>query len=125
MSALEAAYEDAQKLHLKVKAVLVTNPSNPLGRTLIQEEVNSLISLASDKEIHIINDEVFSRTVVYSPCFTSVMEAVSDRNLQDCSVWSRIHVVYSLSKHLGPSGFRVGMIYSNNEAIVSAATKKS
>ncbi|GLT48762.1 hypothetical protein SLA2020_223680 [Shorea laevis] len=109
----------------KVKAVLVTNPSNPLGRTLIQEEVNSLISFANDKEIHIINDEVFSRTVFYSPCFTSVMDAVSNRNLQDCSVWSRIHVVYSLSKHLGPSGFRVGMICSNNEAIVSAATKKS
>ncbi|GLT48784.1 hypothetical protein SLA2020_223840 [Shorea laevis] len=39
ISALEAAYEDAQKLNLKVKAGLVTNPSNPLGRTLIQEEL--------------------------------------------------------------------------------------
>ncbi|GLU15985.1 hypothetical protein SLE2022_324360 [Rubroshorea leprosula] len=125
MSALEAAYEDAQKLNLKVKAVLVTNPSNPLGRTLIQEELNNLISFAIDKEIHIINDEVFSGTVFDSPGFTSVMEAASNRNLQGCSVWSRIHIVYSLSKHLGLSGFRVGMIYSNNEAIVSAATKMS
>lgn len=124
-SALEAAYEDAQKLNLKVKAVLVTNPSNPLGRTLIQDELNNLISFAIDKEIHIINDEVFSGTVFDSPGFTSVMEAASNRNLQDCSIWSRIHIVYSLSKHLGLSGFRVGMIYSNNEAIIGAATKMS
>lgn len=40
-------------------------------------------------------------------------------------ILNQIHIVYSLSKDLGLPGFRVGMIYSENEAIISAATKMS
>ncbi|GMI82727.1 ETHYLENE OVERPRODUCING 3, 1-aminocyclopropane-1-carboxylate synthase 9 [Hibiscus trionum] len=53
------------------------------------------------------------------------MEAAMDRNLENTDMWNNIHIVYSLSKDLGLPGFRVGMIYSNNETVVSAATKMS
>ncbi|KAK8313879.1 hypothetical protein V6Z11_D01G140100 [Gossypium hirsutum] len=92
MSALEDAYQSAQTLNLKVKGVLITNPSNPLGTTMTREELNHLITFAIAKNIHIISDEVFAGTVFDSP---------------------------------GLPGFRVGMIYSNNETVVSAATRMS
>ncbi|KAG4162367.1 hypothetical protein ERO13_D01G112000v2 [Gossypium hirsutum] len=82
----------AQTLNLKVKGVLITNPSNPLGTTMTREELNHLITFAIAKNIHIISDEVFAGTVFDSP---------------------------------GLPGFRVGMIYSNNETVVSAATRMS
>ncbi|KAK3231174.1 hypothetical protein Dsin_003055 [Dipteronia sinensis] len=125
MPALEDAYERAQNLNLKVKGVLVTNPSNPLGTTLTRQELNHLISFAVAKEIHIISDEIYSGTVFDSPRFISITEAVIDRNLQETDLWSRIHIVYSLSKDLGMPGFRIGMIYSDNETVVAASTKMS
>ncbi|KAE8666465.1 CMA101 protein [Hibiscus syriacus] len=126
MFALEEAYERAQKLNLRVKGVLITNPSNPLGTTMTKDELENLISFAIDKNIHLISDEVFSGTVFDSPCFISIIEAAMGSNLKrNTDLLSRIHIVYSLSKDLGLPGFRVGMIYSNNHTVVNAATKMS
>ncbi|KAJ4701560.1 1-aminocyclopropane-1-carboxylate synthase [Melia azedarach] len=126
MSALEEAYRQAQRLQLKVKGVFMTNPSNPLGTTMTREELNYIITFAAEKRIHIISDEIYSATVFDSPSsFISILEAVMDRNLDKTDLWNRIHVVYSISKDLGMPGFRVGCIYSNNQTVVSAATKMS
>ncbi|KAK8580493.1 hypothetical protein V6N12_070762 [Hibiscus sabdariffa] len=123
--ALEDAYQRAQKLNLNVKGVFITNPSNPLGTTMAKDELNDLIAFAMAKNIHVISDEVFSGTVFDSPGFLSIMDAAMDHNLENTDLWNNIHIVYSLSKDLGLPGFRVGMIYSNNETVVSAATKMS
>ncbi|KAK3030225.1 hypothetical protein RJ639_038348 [Escallonia herrerae] len=124
-SALEEAYQQAQKLKLKVKGVLITNPSNPLGTIMTKDELHHLITFVVAKEIHIISDEIYSGTVFDSPSFTSVIAAAKNKYPKDTTLWSRIHIVYSLSKDLGLPGFRVGMIYSNNEVVISAATKMS
>ncbi|KAH8516323.1 hypothetical protein H0E87_004611 [Populus deltoides] len=125
MPALEKSYQEAQRLDLKVKGVLITNPSNPLGTTMTRDELNHLISFCMANNIHIVSDEIYSGTVFDCPKFISITEALMDRHLENTDIWSRIHVVYSLSKDLGLPGFRVGMIYSNNETLVSAATKMS
>ncbi|PQP93488.1 hypothetical protein Pyn_11187 [Prunus yedoensis var. nudiflora] len=104
--ALEEAYQRAQEFNLKVKGVLVTNPSNPLGTTMTTLELNHLIDFALAKEIHIISDEIYSGTVFNSPSFVSIVEAVTERNLEDTELWNRVHIVYSLSKDLGLPGFR-------------------
>ncbi|XP_043713838.1 1-aminocyclopropane-1-carboxylate synthase 3-like [Telopea speciosissima] len=124
-SALEEAYKQAQKHNLKVKGVLITNPSNPLGTTISREDIDRLINFVSTKEIHLISDEIYSGTVFDSPDFISVLEALKERNLEDSDVSNRIHIVYSLSKDLGLPGFRVGAIYSNDDTVVAAATKMS
>ncbi|KAI3751872.1 hypothetical protein L2E82_22963 [Cichorium intybus] len=123
-SALEEAYKQAHNLlNLNVKGVLITNPSNPLGTTTSKQELDLLINFCMAKSIHLISDEIFSATVFTSPNFISILDVLHQRNLQDFG--NLVHVVYSLSKDLGLSGFRVGMIYSNNEMVVSAATKMS
>lgn len=124
-SALEEAYGQAQSRGLKVKGVLITNPSNPLGTSTTRDELNSLVDFIVAKNIHIVSDEIYSGTVFDSPSFISITEAAMDKKLQDTQAWNRIHIVYSLSKDVGVPGFRVGMIYSNNETVVSAATKMS
>ncbi|KAK5785085.1 1-aminocyclopropane-1-carboxylate synthase 3 [Gossypium arboreum] len=124
-SALEAAYQEAQRKNLRVKGVLVTNPSNPLGTTMSRNELDLLVNFVTDKEIHLISDEIYSGTVFSSPAFVSIMEVLKDRKLENTQVWERVHVVYSLSKDLGLPGFRVGAIYSNDPIVVAAATKMS
>nr|ALN38791.1 ACS11 [Cucumis sativus] len=118
---MEEAMEQAQSLNLRVKGIMITNPSNPLGTTLSQKELNSVVDFATTNAIHIVSDEIYSATVFEQPNFRTVM----DPNLQKLPIWDRIHLVYSLSKDLGLPGFRVGMIYSNDPAVVDAATKMS
>ncbi|MBA0652329.1 hypothetical protein Goklo_019596, partial [Gossypium klotzschianum] len=104
--ALEEAYQQAQRKNLRVKGVLVTNPSNPLGTTMRRDELDLLINFITDKEIHLISDEIYSGTVFSSPGFVSIMEVLKDRSLEQTPVWERVHIVYSLSKDLGLPGFR-------------------
>ncbi|KAL6220262.1 hypothetical protein ACLB2K_008018 [Fragaria x ananassa] len=128
-TALTEAYQEAQKRNLRVKGVLVTNPSNPLGTTMTRNELNMLVNFVEDKGIHLVSDEIYSGTAFSTPSFVSVMEILKERKCVDdygCSeLWNRVHVVYSLSKDLGLPGFRVGAIYSNDDRVVSAATKMS
>uniref|UniRef100_A0A7N0T5P7 1-aminocyclopropane-1-carboxylate synthase n=1 Tax=Kalanchoe fedtschenkoi TaxID=63787 RepID=A0A7N0T5P7_KALFE len=124
-SALEEAYLEAQTRNLRVKGVLVTNPSNPLGTTLTRSELDLLVKFISSKGIHLISDEIYSGTVFDSPGFLSVMEVLKNQKLEGSEIAKRVHVVYSLSKDLGLPGFRVGAIYSNDEMVVGAATKMS
>ncbi|KAJ9562387.1 hypothetical protein OSB04_007547 [Centaurea solstitialis] len=124
-SALEDAYQQAQKQDLKVKGILITNPSNPLGTSLNSHELDLLINFISTKNIHIISDEVYSGTVFGSPNFVSILEVLKTRNLVNNEISKRVHIVYSLSKDLGLPGFRIGAIYSANEDVISAATKMS
>ncbi|XP_055827931.1 1-aminocyclopropane-1-carboxylate synthase 3-like [Solanum dulcamara] len=124
-SALEESYKLAKSRNLRVKGVLVTNPSNPLGTTLTRMELELLVSFVAEKGIHLISDEIYSGTVFNSPKFVSVMEVLIENNYMYTEVWDRVHIVYSLSKDLGLPGFRIGAIYSNDAVIVSAATKMS
>ncbi|KAJ1697213.1 hypothetical protein LUZ63_005725 [Rhynchospora breviuscula] len=121
-SALEEACKRAQKKKLRVKGVLVTNPSNPLGTTLTRHELEILVDFICAKRIHLISDEIYSGTCFGIPEFISIAEVISGRidNVAD-----QVHIVYSLSKDLGLPGFRIGAIYSSNKAVIAAATKMS
>ncbi|XP_073057452.1 1-aminocyclopropane-1-carboxylate synthase 3-like [Primulina eburnea] len=123
--ALEEAFQLVQTCNLKVKGILVTNPSNPLGKTLTWNELNLLVNFISINGIHLISDEIYSGTVFNSPRFVSIMEVLDKKSSVNTGIRNRVHVVYSLSKDLGLPGFRVGAIYSNDPTIVSAATKMS
>uniref|UniRef100_A0A0E0HKD2 NAD(P)H-quinone oxidoreductase subunit 6, chloroplastic n=1 Tax=Oryza nivara TaxID=4536 RepID=A0A0E0HKD2_ORYNI len=72
------------------------------------------------KNIHLISDEVFAGSTYGSGKFVSVAEVVDD--LEDFDK-GRVHIIYGLSKDLSLAGFRVGVIYSYNESIVTAAAK--
>ncbi|KAL2906512.1 1-aminocyclopropane-1-carboxylate synthase 3 [Bienertia sinuspersici] len=124
--ALEEAYDNAIRQGLKVKGVLVTNPSNPLGTTLSKDEITLLLNFVSSNNIHLISDEIYAGTVFNGPDYTSVMETLMEKKwANDKDLIQRVHIVTSLSKDLGLPGFRVGAIYSNDPVVVSAATKMS
>ncbi|GFP91480.1 1-aminocyclopropane-1-carboxylate synthase [Phtheirospermum japonicum] len=119
--ALEEAYQKAQKANIKVKGLILANPSNPLGTTLDRPTLISLVNFINAKRIHLVCDEIYAATVFRGPSFISISEIIEevqcDRNL--------IHIVYSLSKDMGLPGFRVGIMYSYNDKVVSCGRKMS
>ncbi|KAL6006711.1 acetyl-CoA synthetase [Asimina triloba] len=121
-TALEAAYKQAQMANINVKGVLIINPSNPLGTILDRETLKDIVSFVNEKNIHLVCDEIYAATVFSQPNFISIAEIVE--NDTKCNK-DLIHILYSLSKDLGLPGFRVGVVYSYNDAVVNCARKMS
>ncbi|XP_028769301.1 1-aminocyclopropane-1-carboxylate synthase-like isoform X1 [Neltuma alba] len=120
--ALETAYKKAQEDNLNVKGLLITNPSNPLGTTLDRKTMKSLVTFINEKNIHLVCDEIYAATVFSTPSFVSVSEIIQEMEFCNRDL---IHIVYSLSKDMGFPGFRVGIVYSYNDTVVSCARKMS
>ncbi|XP_042400236.1 1-aminocyclopropane-1-carboxylate synthase 7-like, partial [Zingiber officinale] len=119
---LEAAFAEAVAMGFRVRGVLITNPSNPLGTTISRPVLEEILVFAARNDIHLISDEIYSGSVFSPDEFVSMAEIVEERGYKDCE---RVHVVYSLSKDLGLPGFRVGAIYSYNDRVVTTARKMS
>nr|AAR88653.1 1-aminocyclopropane-1-carboxylate synthase [Cattleya bicolor] len=119
LSSLEKAYADAKASNFKVKGLLITNPCNPLGTTASFSLLQDIILFISDKNIHLISDEIYSGSVFSSTNLFSISDLITD------AVSEQIHIVYSLSKDLGLPGFRVGALYSYNDRVVKTARRMS
>ncbi|WCJ22709.1 1-aminocyclopropane-1-carboxylate synthase 1 [Euphorbia peplus] len=119
--ALEAAYDKAKKSGIKVKGLILANPSNPLGTTLSKTTLVDIVQFINDKNIHIVVDEIYAATIFSAPNFISISEIIEE---VDCNK-DLVHIIYSLSKDMGLPGFRVGIVYSYNDAVVLCARKMS
>ncbi|KAK4483653.1 hypothetical protein RD792_010854 [Penstemon davidsonii] len=120
--ALEAAYNEAESKNIKVKGLLITNPSNPLGATIKRSNLKKILEFVTRKNIHLISDEIYSGSSFSCDEFVSISQILAEQNYKDSE---RVHVVYSLSKDLGLPGFRVGTIYSYNDDVVRTARRMS
>ncbi|KAL8037735.1 hypothetical protein ABFX02_11G057700 [Erythranthe guttata] len=121
--ALESAYEEAKSNNVKISGLLITNPSNPLGATIKRSVLENILDFVTRQNIHLISDEIYSGSSFSPDEFVSVAEILESRNHKEES--QRVHIVYSLSKDLGLPGFRVGTIYSYNDAVVTTARRMS
>lgn len=96
-----------------VKAVLFTNPDNPLGRVAPAEDVAAILSWADGHGLHVVFDEIYALSVFGDTAFTSAA-AVGP------SLGERTHIVWGFSKDFGASGLRCGVLVSENEAVLAA-----
>lgn len=96
-----------------VKALLFTNPDNPLGRVATRDEVERITGWAEANGIHVVFDEIYALSVFGETPFTSVASVRP-------SLGEHVHVVWAFSKDFGASGLRCGVLVSENEALLRA-----
>ena len=135
--ALEEAYQSAWRLRTPPKALLLTNPSNPLGQTYTEEQLLLAAEWSRKRGLHLIVDEIYALS-----CFSHVgeeaEEAASGANASPAtsaypwqsvaSILARrpdldaahVHSLWSLSKDFGASGFRVGCLYTTSAPLLKA-----
>jgi histidinol-phosphate/aromatic aminotransferase/cobyric acid decarboxylase-like protein len=98
----------------RVKAVILTNPHNPLSRVYTPDMIRACMKFCHKRGMHFISDEVYALASLggahnNGSQFVSAL-AVSDANVTSCDTeidCSRTHVVWSPSKLFGISGMRV------------------
>lgn len=119
MKGLEQKKRELDEQNKKIKALLFSNPTNPIGRVATKQELKQLIEWCKENQIHLISDEVYALSV-HNPQTTFVSANVVAKEL-DCE--SMVHTLYSFSKDFGCSGFRMAVLNTCNESLQIALQK--
>lgn len=95
----EEALLQAQKEGFKIRALLLCNPHNPLGKCYPVDTLKGLFELCNKYSIHLVSDEIYGLSVFdvegekRTP-FTSVLSINPTGLLRT----DQIHVLYGMSK---------------------------
>ena len=127
-----AAIEHATAKGIEVRAVLLTNPSNPLGVVYTNKEMLKLCRAVLKEGLHVVVDEVYASSRWCGGDgdikFVSALNwkpsefAGDDWALGDVqkAMATHLHCVYGLSKDFCASGYRVGVLCTRNTMVIKA-----
>jgi aspartate/methionine/tyrosine aminotransferase len=123
---LEEALDDIQSGGRRFRMLILTAPDNPTGGIYPAERLERIADWCIEHEVHLVVNEIYGLSLLDTthPAlrqdyrdpepFTSFGQIMDDRK----SHW--LHLLYALSKDLGISGFRTGLVYTHNEAFMRA-----
>lgn len=94
-----------------IKGILFSNPSNPTGSVLSRTQLETLVEVATKKQIHLICDEIYAPTT-FGAEFCSLLQC----SLQESPY---IHIVTGLAK-IGFSGAKIGFLYTESPNLIAA-----
>ncbi|KAF2677054.1 ACC synthase [Lentithecium fluviatile CBS 122367] len=114
-------YEEAlirsNEAGIKVKALMLCHPHNPLGRCYSRETIIGLMKLCQTYRIHLISDEIYALSVWENAVDEldtppTPFESALSIDTTDIIDPSLVHVLWGFSKDFGANGIRLGMIVS-------------
>jgi aspartate/methionine/tyrosine aminotransferase len=119
----EQAIQDGLKQGVNIRALLICNPHNPLGRCYSKEALIGYMKLCKKYNIHLLVDEVYALSVYASPDEPEAEPFVSVLSIADRESYidkDHLHLFYGFSKDLASGGLRLGCLWSQNKDLISA-----
>ena len=108
--------EDIVKLiSPKTKAILFSNPGNPTGTILRQDEMEMIAEIAIEHNLYIISDEVY-RGMAFDGLEAKSMGSIP-------GIDDRLVIIESVSKRYSACGARIGAICSHNKTLMKNILK--
>ena len=110
----EEALQKAEAEGTHIRAILLANPHNPLGRPYDEEALIGYMKLCAKYNIHLISDEVYVKSFFPSndyprpEAFVSVLSIDVARYINP----AQVHALYGMSKDFCANGVRIGCIIS-------------
>ncbi|XP_060104472.1 1-aminocyclopropane-1-carboxylate synthase-like protein 1 [Heteronotia binoei] len=114
---LEIAYKRAMEQGIRVRALILINPHNPLGDIYPAQLLKECLEFAHRYKLHIIMDEIYMLSVYGDTTFTSIL------SLDSLPDPDRTHFMWGFSKDFGMCGVRVGVLYTRNDKVRKAVNK--
>ena len=116
---LEAAFASAADAGRPVKALLLTNPNNPLGVMHAETTLRAMLRWAVGRGVHLVSDEIYALTVhtgaeTFKSTLLVAQDMVGAGELAAADVDTHLHLLWGLSKDFGGSGLRLGVLWSRN-----------
>ncbi|GAM33884.1 aminotransferase [Talaromyces pinophilus] len=117
----EETFLQAREKGVSIKALLICNPHNPLGRCYPRDTLEALMQFCQKYQIHLISDEIYALSVYEedpSSGFVSILSIDPAPLGVDPAI---IHVLYGMSKDFAAAGLRLGCLISRNQKFMHAA----
>lgn len=115
-----------------VKALLFSNPSNPLGRVATKEELTALLHFCKKHQLHCVCDEVYALSIYSKAKYVHIIIQCNKYRFVSASILAKelgmsdlVHVMYSFSKDFACSGLRCGILHTENANLALAVQKLS
>jgi len=121
---LKKAKKDIEQQGKKFKILVLTTPSNPTGGTYTQKQLDKISNWCIQNKIHLIVNEIYGLSIINTkhPAIKNEYQKhrkfVSFAPMMQAKQSPYLHLWYALSKDLGISGFRVGILYTLNETLI-------
>ncbi|KAM0755853.1 PLP-dependent transferase [Meredithblackwellia eburnea MCA 4105] len=129
VEAFEAALIESETKGVKIRAIMLCNPHNPLGFCYSKETLLAYCRFAEKYNIHLISDEIYALSTFTTPDLPDAQPFVSVLSLDPlaeagCSP-SRIHCIYGSSKDWSSNGLRIGALISQANEELHRAMESS
>ncbi|MBT3497528.1 MAG: aminotransferase class I/II-fold pyridoxal phosphate-dependent enzyme [Gemmatimonadales bacterium] len=123
---LEHARTEIETAGQRFRMLILTTPDNPTGGIYSLDTLSEVADWCIKHEVHLVVNELYGLSLIdtrhpeieadYADdvTFNSFASIMADKQSEYLHLW------YALSKDLGISGFRVGLLYSHNAALLEA-----
>ena len=126
VSAYSDAIQAANKEGKRIRAIMLCNPHNPLGKCYTKDAIVGMMKLCHDRKIHLLVDEIYALSVYDVPdkhavSFTSALSLPTDDYIDPLY----LHHLYGFSKDFAAGGIRMGVCTTRNEDLRKALAAES
>ncbi|GMH70249.1 hypothetical protein TrRE_jg1110 [Triparma retinervis] len=104
------------------KALLFTNPHNPVGIIYPPHVVAAMMDWSDSKGMHVVSDEIYGGSI-FSPSSPPHVSLLAVSESKHGRVRDNHHVVYAMSKDFAASGLRVGAGVVGGGEVMEGARK--
>lgn len=124
----ERALLKARGEGVEVRAMMLCNPHNPLGRCYPRSTLIAIMQFCEKYRLHLLSDEIYALSTYSNPSAAHLPAFESALSFDTSSFIApeRVHILYGLSKDFAAGGLRVGMLHTRNQELsraISAMTQ--